>query len=82
MGKGIKIIKFNYFKTRFCKRCKNFFKFKVTGRQKGSHVRLEKYTSDKTIKLTVPLHSELKKGTLSRIIKDAGLTLDEFENLK
>lgn len=27
----------------------------------------------KTIKLTVPLHNPLKKGTLSRIIKDAGL---------
>ena len=51
-------------------------------RKKGSHVRLEKYTSDKTIKLTVPLHAELKKGTLNRIIKDAGLTLEEFERLK
>ena len=54
----------------------------IATRQKGSHVRLEKYMSDKTIKLTVPLHSELKKGTLNRIIKDAGLTLEEFEKLK
>lgn len=54
----------------------------IATRQKGSHVRLEKYTSDKTIKLTVPLHAELKKGTLNRIIKGAGLTLNEFENLK
>ena len=54
----------------------------IATRQKGSHVRLEKYTSDKTIKLTVPLHAELKKGTLNRIIKDAGLTLEEFERLK
>ena len=51
-------------------------------RQRGSHVRLEKYFEGKVIKLTVPLHSELKKGTLSRIIKDAGLTLEQFENLK
>lgn len=54
----------------------------IATRQKGSHVRLEKYTSEKTIKLTVPLHAELKKGTLNRIIKDAGLTLEEFERLK
>ena len=54
----------------------------IATRQKGSHIRLEKHTTDKTIKLTVPLHSELKKGTLNRIIKDAGLTLEEFENFK
>ena len=54
----------------------------IATRQKGSHVRLEKYSDNKTIKLTVPLHSELKKGTLNRIIKDAGLTLEEFESLK
>lgn len=51
----------------------------IATRQKGFHVRLEKSTIDATIKLTVPLHSELKKGTLNRIIKDAGLTLEEFE---
>jgi predicted RNA binding protein YcfA (HicA-like mRNA interferase family) len=50
-------------------------------RQKGSHVRLEKYNGEKTIKLTVPMHDELKKGTLNRIIKDAGLTSEEFERL-
>jgi len=54
----------------------------IATRQKGSHVRLEKSTSETIIKLTVPLHSEMKKGTLSRIIKDAGLTLEEFEKLE
>lgn len=54
----------------------------VATRQKGSHVRLEKSIVETTIKITVPLHSELKKGTLNRIIKDAGLTLEEFEKLK
>ena len=54
----------------------------IATRQKGSHVRLEKYTGEKTIKITVPVHAELKKGTLNRIIKDAGLTLEEFEGLK
>ncbi|MFH1071799.1 MAG: type II toxin-antitoxin system HicA family toxin [Nanoarchaeota archaeon] len=54
----------------------------VATRQKGSHVRLEKYSRGSYIKLTVPLHDEMKKGTLSRIIKDAGLSLEEFEQLK
>ena len=40
-------------------------------RQKGFHVRLEKREGNKIIKLTVPLHNKLKKGTLSRILKDA-----------
>ena len=47
-------------------------------RQRGIHVRLEKRTEAKVIKLTVPLHKTLKKGTLRRIIKDAGLTVQEF----
>jgi len=51
-------------------------------RQKGSHVRLEKFDGEKTIKITVPLHPEIKKGTLNRIIKDAGLTSEDFERLR
>jgi len=50
-------------------------------RQRGSHVRLEKRTEDRMIKLTVPLHKSLKKGTLRRIIKDAELTVEEFNRL-
>jgi predicted RNA binding protein YcfA (HicA-like mRNA interferase family) len=53
----------------------------IATRQKGSHVRLEKYVSGKVIKLIVPLHDEMKKGTLLRIIKDAGLSVEEFEKL-
>lgn len=51
-------------------------------RQKGSHVRLEKFDGKKTIKITVPLHKELKRGTLNRIIKDAELTSEGFEQMK
>ncbi|MFH1053719.1 MAG: type II toxin-antitoxin system HicA family toxin [Candidatus Woesearchaeota archaeon] len=54
----------------------------IATRQKGSHVRLEKFDGEKTIKITVPLHPEIKKGTLNRIIKDVGLTSEEFDNLK
>lgn len=54
----------------------------IAVRQKGSHVRLERFDDEKTIKITVPLHPEIKKGTLNRIIKDSGLTSEEFEQLK
>ena len=50
-------------------------------RQRGSHVRLEKTKDDETFKITVPLHKTLKKGTLKRIIMDAGLTVEEFNQL-
>ena len=50
-------------------------------RQKGSHIRLEKQTDKGIIKLTVPKHRMIKRGTLREIIKDAGLTVDEFNKL-
>jgi len=53
----------------------------ISVRQRGSHVRLEKKLENKTIKITVPLHKQLKRGTLNRIIKDAGLTVEEFIKL-
>jgi len=50
-------------------------------RQKGSHVSLEKRGSDQTWKTVVPMHSEVAKGTLGDILKQAGLTLTEFLEL-
>ena len=41
----------------------------VVVRQRGSHAQLEKTTENEIIKLTIPMHSRLKKGTLSHIIK-------------
>jgi len=49
----------------------------VVTRQRGSHIRIEKNTKDRTIKITIPNHSLIKKGTLNRIIKDSGLTSEE-----
>ena len=45
-------------------------------RQTGSHLILMKPGLDVT--LSVPLHDEVKRGTLRRLIADAGLTVDEF----
>ena len=53
--------------------CKHGF---VVIRQKGSHIRLEKNTATGTIKITVPNHKTLKKGTLHHILKAAGIKLE------
>ncbi len=50
-------------------------------RQKGSHVQMEKQTEYGVIKVTVPLHSSLKKGVLRIILKQAELTTEEFLEL-
>ena len=45
-------------------------------RRRGSHVILVRDGSDNT--LSVPDHKELDRGTLRSLIRDAGLTVDEF----
>ena len=47
-------------------------------RQRGSHVRLRKLLSDKQIKITVPAHRPIKRSTLSHILKQAEVDLDDF----
>lgn len=48
-------------------------------RQRGSHVRLRH--PDRSVFLVVPLHRELKRGTLNGILRDAGLDRDELRDL-
>jgi predicted RNA binding protein YcfA (HicA-like mRNA interferase family) len=48
-------------------------------RQRGSHVRLKK--PDRRSALVVPLHREIRKGTLAAILRDAGLDPDELRRL-
>jgi predicted RNA binding protein YcfA (HicA-like mRNA interferase family) len=50
-------------------------------RQKRSHVSLEKRAGEQVYKTVVPMHSQLSKGTLSDILKQCGLKLDEFLDL-
>lgn len=47
-------------------------------RQRGSHIRLEKRDSRETLKLVVPAHRPIKRSTLSHILKQAHLTVEEF----
>ena len=46
-------------------------------RQRGSHMRLRD-TAGSRPSLTIPDHRELKSGLLRRLIRDAGMTVDEF----
>lgn len=47
-------------------------------RQKGSHVVMQKKLSDSTVTVPVPDHKELKPGTLRSIIRQSGLTVQDF----
>ena len=51
----------------------------IPHRQVGSHVVLRKEGSKVT--LSVPKHKELKPGLLRDLIKAAGLSVEEFEEL-
>lgn len=53
----------------------------VVVRQKGSHIRLQKTTRTGILKVTVPAHRPIKRSTLSHILKQAQLTVDEFMEL-
>lgn len=50
-------------------------------RQKGSHVRLEKRLADELLRITVPAHKPIKRSTLSHLLKQARLTVDELLTL-
>ena len=47
-------------------------------RQRGSHVILKKQTAQGTVGCVVPLHRELAIGTLHSILKQAGVTVEDF----
>ena len=53
----------------------------VVIRQKGSHIRLQKNTNKEILKLTVPAHRPLKRSTLSHILKQARLSVEELNLL-
>ena len=47
-------------------------------RQRGSHIVLKKQTPEGAVGCVVPVHRELAVGTLRGILKQAGVTPDEF----
>ncbi|HEX8149072.1 MAG TPA: type II toxin-antitoxin system HicA family toxin [Pyrinomonadaceae bacterium] len=52
----------------------------VEKRQKGSHVVMQRVVGDSTISVPVPLHPEVRIGTLLSIIRQAGVPRTEFES--
>ncbi|NMC19637.1 MAG: type II toxin-antitoxin system HicA family toxin [Thermogutta sp.] len=52
----------------------------VVDRQRGSHLILRNQNPPHR-RLTVPDHKEIAKGTLRAILRQAGLTVEEFQSL-
>ena len=50
-------------------------------RQKGSHIILVKKSNEGKTGVVVPNHREMDKGTLLEIIRQSGLTREEFLGL-
>ena len=55
----------------------------VPHHQKGSHLTMKLATPSEGRKgrVTIPMHREIKRGTLKNILKDAGLSVDELLEL-
>ncbi|MCK4270871.1 MAG: type II toxin-antitoxin system HicA family toxin [Methanogenium sp.] len=53
----------------------------IVVRQRGSHIRLQKHTQKETLKLTVPAHKPIKRSTLSHILKQTHMTVEELKDL-
>lgn len=49
-------------------------------RQRGSHVVMKKILPDGAVGCVVPMHKELATGTLYRLLKQANVTPEEFED--
>jgi predicted RNA binding protein YcfA (HicA-like mRNA interferase family) len=68
---------------KLCSGSETVRKFQKAGwfavRQKGSHVMMTK--PDYQWTLSIPQHAELGSGLLHKLIKQAGLTVEEFNNL-
>jgi len=52
----------------------------VFDHQRGSHITLRNVVPTHR-RITVPEHKEIAKGTLRKIIRDAGLSVEEFIKL-
>jgi len=52
----------------------------VEKRRKGSHLIMQKTLPGSTITVPVPLHAELRAGTLQAIIRQSRVSRSEFES--
>ena len=49
-------------------------------RQRGSHAVMQKRTDNSTVTVPVPMHDEIRIGTLQSIIRQSGLARQLFEH--
>ena len=49
--------------------------------QRGSHVKFAKYELEGTLTATVPKHDNIALGTMKSILRQAGLSEEEFDRL-
>ncbi|MDE0133239.1 MAG: type II toxin-antitoxin system HicA family toxin [Acidimicrobiaceae bacterium] len=52
----------------------------VKTRQRGSHVAMQKLGAEGSVTVPVPMHKELRAGTLLSIIRQSGVPRLEFED--
>ena len=53
----------------------------IQASQKGSHIKFIRRTEQDIRTAIVPQHREIQAGTLRSILRQAGITPEEFENL-
>ncbi len=53
----------------------------VVVRQRGSHIRMQKHLRSEVLRITIPAHKPVKRSTLSHILKQARIDVDEFIGL-
>ena len=51
----------------------------IAVRQRGSHVVMQQQADTTTITVPIPMHREIRIGTLQSIIRQSGLPRSEFE---
>lgn len=51
----------------------------VVDHQRGSHIFM--HNLERNISVIVPLHKEIKRGTLNNIIKKVGITIEDLKKL-
>jgi predicted RNA binding protein YcfA (HicA-like mRNA interferase family) len=54
--------------------------FVIVGR-KGSHVRMKRQRGKEVLIVIIPMHSELAKGTLRSILRQANITAEDLNRL-
>ena len=52
----------------------------VVNRQRGSHIVLRR--ADPFARVVVPDHKQVRPGTLRQILREAGITVEQFQELR